>query len=666
MRVVALSSSVSFCLLLSLLLLLASAIRSSSSPLNDPFLGISPQDEKYYKSSSEIKCKDGSKRFTKAQLNDDFCDCADGTDEPGTSACPNGKFYCRNAGHSPLVLFSSRVNDGICEDCCDGSDEYGGNVTCPNTCWEAGKAARESLKKKIETYRQGLVVRRKEIEQAKVGLEKDAAELKKLKSEEKILKGLVQQLKGSISVLECEGRTLNKIIERKEEIEKVEEKERLQKEKEEKERKDAELAAHPGKGDGEEKKTDDNEKVDGGTDGAEMPGASQDQDDDYPDEDTHHDEIGNYKDFPTDEEPAAEAGPTSILEEATHTNPADEPVVETKQESPSSEDSITDGSQNDGRTKKEESDEDDLVSEKKEELSKEELGRLVASRWTGEKSDKPAEADDTPKADDQENHEHTPITPHEVDEDDGFVSDADEDTADEGKYSDHEPEDDSYEEEHRHDSTSSYKSDAEDDLDLSETTSNPTWLEKIQKTVKSILQAVNLIQTTPVDKSEADRVGKEYDESSSKLNKIQSRVSSLEKKLKQDFGPGKEFYSFHGRCFESKQGKYTYKVCGYKEATQEEGYSKTRLGEWEKFENSYQFMTYTNGDKCWNGPDRSLKIKLRCGLKNELMDVDEPSRCEYAAVLSTPARCLEDKLKELEQKLEKMMSQDQPHSHDEL
>lgn len=149
----------------------------------------------------------------------------------GTSACPNGKFYCRNAGHSPLVLFSSRVNDGICgmlsfnfssfqaiylhngkvslsvlmspmvclsmrADCCDGSDEYYGKVTCPNTCWEAGKAARENLKKKIETYNQGLVIRRKEIEQAKVGLEKDEAELKKLKSEEKILKGLVQQLKG--------------------------------------------------------------------------------------------------------------------------------------------------------------------------------------------------------------------------------------------------------------------------------------------------------------------------------------------------------------------------------------------------------------------------------------------------------------------------------------
>lgn len=40
-------------------------------------------DDDYYKSSDVISCKDGSGKFTKAQLNDDFCDCADGTDEPG-------------------------------------------------------------------------------------------------------------------------------------------------------------------------------------------------------------------------------------------------------------------------------------------------------------------------------------------------------------------------------------------------------------------------------------------------------------------------------------------------------------------------------------------------------------------------------------------------------
>ncbi|PWA47665.1 PSL4 [Artemisia annua] len=32
---------------------------------------------------------------------------------PGTSKCPTRRFYCRNAGHGPLILFSSQINDGI-------------------------------------------------------------------------------------------------------------------------------------------------------------------------------------------------------------------------------------------------------------------------------------------------------------------------------------------------------------------------------------------------------------------------------------------------------------------------------------------------------------------------------------------------------------------------
>ena len=41
-----------------------------------------------------------------------------------------------------------------------------------------------------------MALRRKEVEQAKVAFAKDEAELSKLKSEEKVLKDLVQQLKG--------------------------------------------------------------------------------------------------------------------------------------------------------------------------------------------------------------------------------------------------------------------------------------------------------------------------------------------------------------------------------------------------------------------------------------------------------------------------------------
>ncbi|KAH0468825.1 hypothetical protein IEQ34_002057 [Dendrobium chrysotoxum] len=111
----------------------------------------------------------------------------------------------------------------------------------------------------------------------------------------------------------------------------------------------------------------------------------------------------------------------------------------------------------------------------------------------------------------------------------------------------------------------------------------------------------------------------------------------------------KEFYFFYDRCFESKQNKYVYKICPFKQASQDEGYSSTRLGSWDNFEESYRVMVFTNGEKCWNGPDRSLKVRLRCGLKNEISDVDEPSRCEYTALMSTPALCLEDKLKVAEQ-----------------
>ena len=103
--------------------------------LLSPTLAIRPRGVRaelatFYNPASDFACLDGSGSVPFIQVNDDYCDCDDGSDEPGTAACPEGKFYCENKGHKSLIIPSSRVNDGIC-DCCDGSDEWAtGLFTC--------------------------------------------------------------------------------------------------------------------------------------------------------------------------------------------------------------------------------------------------------------------------------------------------------------------------------------------------------------------------------------------------------------------------------------------------------------------------------------------------------------------------------------------------------
>ncbi|KAG8387398.1 hypothetical protein BUALT_Bualt02G0017400 [Buddleja alternifolia] len=607
---------------------LLSMAMASLPPKHYSLLGVAPQDESYYKglsssSSATIKCKDGSNMilFSKSQLNDDFCDCPDGSDEPGTSACPTGKFYCRNAGHSPLFIYSSRVNDGIC-DCCDGSDEYDLKIKCPNICWEAGKVAREKLKKKIATHQEGVTVRKWEIKQAKSAMAKDEAELSRLKDEEKILKGLVQQLK-----------------ERKEQIENAEEKERLQKEKEEKERKEAEEAQT--KDAKAEEKLEDFEPME--NDVHDKTGTIYEPLKDTAEE--HHESVGDPE---LGDHPIKEGHPDDDVEEN----------VEHQ-----GEDSIVDG-----KVGLDTENQEKNVAEDTETLSREDLGRLVASRWTGQRTEEIEDGDASANTD----HQNPDETPNEANDEEYIGYDSENDD----RYDDSEDQVDDFPAEDHYDSSSSDKFESDDESDLSDVTvfdpnwsditgtSSSSWLEKIQQKVRSIIQAVNLFQT-PVNKSESAYVRKEYDESSAKLSKIESRISSLTKKLKQDFGPEKEFYSFYGQCFETKQNKYVYKVCPFKQATQEEDHSTTRLGSWEKFEDSYRIMQFLNGDKCWNGPDRSLKVKLRCGLKNEITDIGEPSRCEYLALFSTPALCLDTTLEELQDKLESLNTE-HPEGHDEL
>ncbi|KAG8767176.1 hypothetical protein FRC15_005878 [Serendipita sp. 397] len=109
-------------------------------------------------SSGTWKCLSGDKEISWAKVNDDFCDCPDGSDEPGTSACPNSSFYCVNEGHEGASISSTRVNDGLCEkECCDGSDEPEG--VCPNVCEEVGKEYRQRKEAEAKIRRTGGKIR---------------------------------------------------------------------------------------------------------------------------------------------------------------------------------------------------------------------------------------------------------------------------------------------------------------------------------------------------------------------------------------------------------------------------------------------------------------------------------------------------------------------------
>ncbi|GAB0136781.1 hypothetical protein EsDP_00005072 [Epichloe bromicola] len=130
--------------------------------------GVGPEYVSHYQGTTEFTCiSDPSRKLSFDRVNDNTCDCPDGSDEPGTAACAwidsrspdqplpgsgasssHAKlalpgFWCENKGHIGSYVPFLYVNDGMCDHdlCCDGTEEYShvGGVKCENRCAEIGK-----------------------------------------------------------------------------------------------------------------------------------------------------------------------------------------------------------------------------------------------------------------------------------------------------------------------------------------------------------------------------------------------------------------------------------------------------------------------------------------------------------------------------------------------
>lgn len=98
-------------LLLSCVALVTLTCLAASVATSADVRGAPPEEQKRY-TSGVVECvvRGELKALGQEYINDDYCDCDNGEDEPGTSACSHllsSVFYCSNDGYFPKKVRSA-------------------------------------------------------------------------------------------------------------------------------------------------------------------------------------------------------------------------------------------------------------------------------------------------------------------------------------------------------------------------------------------------------------------------------------------------------------------------------------------------------------------------------------------------------------------------------
>lgn len=148
------------------------------------------------------------------------------------------------------------------------------------------------------------------------------------------------------------------------------------------------------------------------------------------------------------------------------------------------------------------------------------------------------------------------------------------------------------------------------------------------------------------------------DDAENALSSIQSDIDSHKSGLVKDYWHNDVFRSLDGSCISTEAGEYTYELCWLASASQKSRKNNAHvgLGNFEKFDsetvldaslaypgklvqNEKLVLQYTNGQYCWNGPNRSTKVIVECGEENRILKVWETEKCVYSMRVSSPVVC---------------------------
>uniref|UniRef100_A0A914XBQ0 MRH domain-containing protein n=1 Tax=Plectus sambesii TaxID=2011161 RepID=A0A914XBQ0_9BILA len=149
---------------------------------------------------------------------------------------------------------------------------------------------------------------------------------------------------------------------------------------------------------------------------------------------------------------------------------------------------------------------------------------------------------------------------------------------------------------------------------------------------------------------DAEAIRKEFNEIDGKYRDVEALITNSDSFMELDFGPDAEWAPLRDKCFELTDAQYVYKLCMFDKTSQKDknGHGETSLGNWQKWDGPegelYSKQKYDKGQACWNGPERSTEVVLRCGIETQLIEATEPGRCEYRFILETPVACKDPSL----------------------